>query len=96
MQLPVNEQEAHEQIHQGRLIQVMMNTPGYTTVFKKILNGMLNDADKKCHSFKLREDRGKYAIIRYNTIEEIISICDTYIENMEGAIQYCKDEGIKF
>ena len=96
MQLPINEQDAREMIQQGHQIQVMMGTLGYTKVFKTILDGMLHDADKGCHNFKLREDRGKYAVIRYNTIEEILSICDTYIENMEGAIQYLKEEGINF
>jgi len=94
MEYPISEQDAREQIQEGQLIQAMMNTKGYTKVFKKILMSMLQDADKKCHDFRLREDRGKYAIVRYNTIEEIVSICDVYIENMVNALQYCKDNDI--
>ena len=91
MDYPVNRLEAEERISQGRLIQVMINTPGYRTVYKAALDLMLKKADTDCHNLRIREDRGKAAVVRYNAIEEIMDVCNYYITNMETAIQWMKD-----
>lgn len=91
---PLNEEDARDKITTGSLIKRMVNSTGYIEVYKPFLMKLLNDADAKCHDFKLREDRGKYAVVEYNTIKKVLAICDEHIENMKSAMEYCRDNNI--
>lgn len=91
----MNEKELFEKIALGREFQITYGTTGFQKVYLGHLKAMLESADKKCHDFKLREDRGKYAIVEYNTIQKIMNISKDIIQDFENAINYCEIHNIE-
>jgi len=96
MEYPVDAQDAREKLAKGRLIKGLMGSKGYVDLLKPFLLSSLEKADKKCHDIKLREDRGKHAIVEYNTIKNIVDFLQEHIENMEHSAEYLKDHNIKY
>lgn len=91
----MDRQLALELITRGREFHTAYRTDGFQRIYLGHLQSMLQAADKKCHDFKLREDRGKYAIVEYNTIKKIIDLGDQIIKDMENALDYCEKHNIK-
>jgi len=95
VEYPVDAQDAKEKIGLGRLIQGLEHNQGYSKLFKPFLMDLLEKADAKCHDYKIRADRGKEAVVEYNTVKVVMDFCDGIIENMKVAEEYCKDNDIQ-
>ena len=83
-----------EKIAIGREFSHTYRSRGFQEILMPRIKAMLEKADKECHDFRLREDRGKYAIVKYNTIKKVMDLFDEIISDMEDAIEYCDDHNI--
>jgi len=91
----MNKEDLYEQITAGREFATTLNSPGFQQILMPRLKALLEKADKDCHNFRLREDRGKYAIVKYNTIKDIMKLFDDIVTDMERALDYCEKHNIK-
>ena len=96
MEYPMGAEDALEKIALGRMVHLLQNNEGYTKLFKPILIQMLEDADAECHDYTVRVDRGKEAVVKYNTVKAILDICTDGLENMKEAMEYCRKNDIPF
>ena len=94
MEYPVDTQDAQDKISIGRLTQGLVSNQGYQKLLKPFLADLLKKADDKCHDYKIRADRGKDAVVEYCTIKVIMDFISENIENMEHAIEYCRENNI--
>lgn len=91
----MNKQDLFEKITTGREFHTTYQTGGFQRVLLPMLQAMLDKADKDCHDFKKREDHGKWAIVKYNTIKDIMKMFDEILKDMEMALDYCNKHNIK-
>jgi hypothetical protein len=91
----MHKEDAIEKIRMGQVFYSTFKSEGFQQIFLGHLKAMLEKADKECHDFRLREDRGKYAIVKYNTLKKVIDLGDEIIRDMEDALDYCEDHNIK-
>lgn len=94
MEYPISPEDARDKLAVGRLFQGLQHNECYKQLFKPYLDRMLEEADRKCHDYKIRADRGREAVIEYNTIKQILNFVVDGLENMKHATDYCKDNNI--